>query len=61
MSLSKYLEYSDEFIDRGVAYLNHLTIEDMIKILCDYDFNRLYRGFFKDFRYKLSRIFQNLK
>ena len=61
MSLSKYLEYSDEWIDRGVAYLNHLTVEDIMKILFDYDFKRLYRGFFKYFRYKLARIFQNLK
>ncbi|SKB11142.1 conserved hypothetical protein [Planktothrix sp. PCC 11201] len=61
MGLSKYLQYSDQSIDKGVYYLRDLSLEDMMAILFDYDFKRLYKAGFKYFRYKISQIWTRLK
>lgn len=61
MGLSKYLKYSDQSIDKGVYYLKDLSSEDMMAILFDYDFKRLYKAGFKYFRYKISKIWTRLK
>ncbi|CAD5946384.1 hypothetical protein [Planktothrix agardhii] len=61
MGLSKYLQYSDQSIDKGVYYLKDLSLEDMMAILFDYDFKRLYKAGFKYLRYKISGIWTRLK
>jgi flavin-dependent dehydrogenase len=40
-----YLEYSDDKIDRGVAYLKYLKTADVIDILFNYKFQKFTRGF----------------
>ncbi|MEB3277455.1 MAG: NAD(P)/FAD-dependent oxidoreductase [Lyngbya sp.] len=60
MGISKYLEYSDELIDRGVAYLNQLSSEEILQVLFEYNFNPLYRRLFPYLRYKLSAKIYNL-
>jgi flavin-dependent dehydrogenase len=40
-----YLEYSDARIDRGVAYLKYLNLQDIIDILFYYKFQKYLRGF----------------
>ncbi len=61
MGLSKYLKYSDQSIDKGVSYLKDLSLEDMMAILFDYDFKRLYKAAFKYLRYKIAAIWTTLK
>jgi flavin-dependent dehydrogenase len=61
MGLSKYLQYSDQSIDKGVYYLKDLSLEDMMAILFDYDFKRLYKAGFKYLCYKISGIWTRLK
>lgn len=61
MGLSKYLKYSDQSIDKGVSYLKDLSLEDMMAILFDYDFKRLYKAGFKYLRYKIVSIWTRLK
>lgn len=61
MGLSKYLQYSDQSIDKGVYYLKDLSSEDIMAILFDYDFKRLYKAGFKYLRYKISKIWTRLK
>jgi flavin-dependent dehydrogenase len=39
-----YLEYSDHKIDRGVAYLKYLKIEDIVNILFYYKFDKFTGG-----------------
>jgi flavin-dependent dehydrogenase len=60
MGISKYLEYSDELIDRGVAYLNQFTTEEILQIIVEYKFNLLYSRLFPYLRYKLSAKIYNL-
>lgn len=61
MGLSKYLNSSDQLIDKAIFYLQDFSVEDMIAILFYYDFKRLYKAAFKYFQYKLYAIFQFLK
>jgi len=61
MGLSKYLKYSDQSIDKGVYYLKDLSLDDMMAILFDYDFKRLYKAVFKYLRYKFDKFWTNLK
>lgn len=61
MGLSKYLKYNDESIDKGVYYLKDLSLDDMMAILFDYDFKRLYKAVFKYLRYKFGQVWTNLK
>ncbi|MBR8826749.1 MAG: NAD(P)/FAD-dependent oxidoreductase [Gomphosphaeria aponina SAG 52.96 = DSM 107014] len=48
-----YLEYSDGKIDKGVAYLTHLTTEEMMEVLFNYKFDQVPRGIGK---YLLQKI-----
>ncbi|HEY9866765.1 MAG TPA: NAD(P)/FAD-dependent oxidoreductase [Candidatus Obscuribacterales bacterium] len=61
MGLTKYLQYSDQSIDKGVYYLKDLSSEDIMAILFDYDFKRLYKAGFKYLGYKISKIWARLK
>ena len=54
MGINKYLEYSDELIDRGVSYLNQLSTEEILQVLFEYNFNPIYRRFLPYLHYKLS-------
>lgn len=61
MGISKYLDYSDELIDRGVRYLNGLNTEDMMAILFDYEFGRLSKGLAAYLGYKLDKLFRRFR
>ncbi|EAW34187.1 NAD(P)/FAD-dependent oxidoreductase [Lyngbya sp. PCC 8106] len=60
MGISKYLEYSDQFIDRGVTYLNQLSTDEILQFIFEYNFNPIYRRFLPYLRYKLSGKIHNL-
>jgi flavin-dependent dehydrogenase len=60
MGIRKYLEYSDELIDRGVAYLNHFSADEILEILFEYNFKVIYRGVFPYLRYKLAAKIHSL-
>ncbi|ERT05839.1 FAD binding domain protein [Lyngbya aestuarii BL J] len=60
MGISKYLEYSDKLIDRGVSYLNQLSTEEILQVLFEYNFNPIYRRILPYLRYKLSAKIRNL-
>ena len=54
MGRKRYMQDSDAFIDKGVAYLKSLSVEEMMDILFDYKFQRLYKGFGQYLRRKLG-------
>ena len=56
-----YLEYSDEKIDLGVSYLKYLKLEDVIDILFNYKFDKMYGGIYPYFLKKLAQISVTLK
>lgn len=58
MGRKRYMLDSDEFIDKGVAYLGSLTMEDMMGVLFDYNFQKLYKGFGKYVRRKIALIWK---
>jgi flavin-dependent dehydrogenase len=55
-----YLEYSDEKIDKGVAYLTHLTTAEMMEVLFNYKFEQVPRGMSKYLWQKIRSWFQRL-
>ncbi|MEL7036208.1 MAG: NAD(P)/FAD-dependent oxidoreductase [Cyanobacteria bacterium J06592_8] len=59
MGISKYLEYSDELIDRGVTFFKQLSTEEILQILFEYNFNILYRRLLPYLGYKLSAKVNN--
>ncbi len=56
-----YLEYSDEKIDLGVSYLKYLKLEDVMDILFNYKFDKMYGGIYPYFLKKLTQITVTLK
>ena len=50
-----YLEYTDEKIDLGVAYLKYLNVQDIMALLFDYEFNKIYQGLYP---YLLKKVSQ---
>jgi flavin-dependent dehydrogenase len=61
ISRGVYLEYSDERIDRGVAYLKYLSLEDIIDVLFYYKFERFFQGFKGYLRRKINLLIQKIK
>lgn len=61
LGMKKYLEDSDDLIDRGVAYLKSLKAEDLMEILFDYNFSKLYKGIGRIFKRKFVRFMESLK
>lgn len=55
-----YLEYSDQKIDRGVAYLKYLNLSDLIDILFDYKFEKFTKGLKGYLILKINQIIQKL-
>ncbi len=60
MGRRRYMQDSDESIDKGVNYLKYLTVEDMMNILFEYNFQKLYKGFGKYIQRKLKLVFQQI-
>jgi flavin-dependent dehydrogenase len=56
-----YLEYSDAKIDRGIAYLKYLKIEDIVDILFYYKFNKFTGGLGRYLLKKLQRVLTVIK
>ncbi len=60
IGISKYLESSDEFLDRGVTFLNQFSSDEICQILFDYQFKLIYGRALPYLRYKLSGKIANL-
>ncbi|NEQ40491.1 MAG: NAD(P)/FAD-dependent oxidoreductase [Okeania sp. SIO3I5] len=58
MARKKYIQDSDESIDRVVKYLKSFTVEDMMNILFEYNFQKLYKGLGKYIQRKLKLVWQ---
>ena len=56
----RYMQDSDESIDKGVKYLKSLTIEDMMNILFEYNFQKLYKGLGKYLQHKVKLVRQKI-
>lgn len=56
-----YLEYTDTKIDRGVAYLRYLNIEDIVDILFYYKFDKFTGGLGRYLLKKLKRAIAAIK
>ncbi|NEP44376.1 MAG: NAD(P)/FAD-dependent oxidoreductase [Okeania sp. SIO2H7] len=56
MGRRRYMQDSDVFIDKGVAYLKSLTVEEMMEILFYYRFQKLYKSFWKYLRRKVGQL-----
>ena len=54
MARKRYMQDSDAFIDKGVAYLKSFSVEEMMDILFNYKFQRLYKSFGQYLRQKLD-------
>ncbi|MBD2041410.1 NAD(P)/FAD-dependent oxidoreductase [Microcoleus sp. FACHB-672] len=61
LGMKKYLEDSDELIDKGVSYLSSLTAEDLMEILFHYNFSKLYKGFSRLLKRKIYSLFQGVR
>ncbi len=61
MGRKRYMQDSDVFIDKGVAYLQSLTVEEMMDILFEYKFQRLYKSFGKYLKRKLGFMVRDLR
>ncbi|MBW4681277.1 MAG: NAD(P)/FAD-dependent oxidoreductase [Microcoleus vaginatus WJT46-NPBG5] len=61
LGMKKYLEDSDELIDKGVSYLSSLTAEDLMEILFNYNFSKLYKGFGRLLKRKFSSFLQGVR
>ncbi len=59
MGRQRYMQDSDHFIDKGVAYLKSLNVDEMMDILFEYKFQKLYKSFGKYLRRKLSFLIKN--
>ncbi len=53
-----YLEYSDEKIDLGVAYLKYLSFESVMDLLFNYRFDKIYGGAYPYLLKKLAQVHQ---
>lgn len=60
MARKRYMQDSDELIDKGVKYLKSLTVEDMMNILFEYNFQKLYKGLGKYIQRKLKLVWQKI-
>jgi digeranylgeranylglycerophospholipid reductase len=60
LGLKKYLEDSDELVDKVIAYLAPLTLEDVVDILFYYKFERVSKGLTKYLLRKISTFFNKL-
>ncbi|MDJ0554552.1 MAG: NAD(P)/FAD-dependent oxidoreductase [Microcoleaceae cyanobacterium MO_207.B10] len=60
MGRRRYMQDSDELIDKGVNYLKSLTMEDMMNILFEYNFQKLYKGLGKYLQRKLKLGWQQI-
>ncbi len=60
MGRRRYMQDSDELIDKGVKYLKSLTVEDMMNILFEYNFQKLYKGLGKYLQRKLKLVWQQI-
>jgi flavin-dependent dehydrogenase len=60
LGMKKYLQDSDELIDKAVIYLRSMNIEDIVDILFYYKFGKLYKGFRGRILKKLGSFFNNL-
>ena len=50
------MQDSDESIYKAVKYLKSLTIEDMMNILFEYNFQKLYKGLGKYLQHKVKLV-----
>lgn len=50
-----YLEYSDDKIDLGVAYLKYFSFQDVIDLLFNYRFDKIYGGLYPYLLKKLAQ------
>ena len=60
MARRRYMQDSDELIDKGVNYLKSLTVEDMMNILFEYEFKKLYKGLGKYLQRKIKLSWQKI-
>ncbi|RQH15600.1 NAD(P)/FAD-dependent oxidoreductase [Okeania hirsuta] len=61
MGRRRYMQDSDELIDKGVNYLKSLTVEDMMNILFVYNFQKLYKGLGKYLQRKIKLGWQKVQ
>jgi digeranylgeranylglycerophospholipid reductase len=61
LGLKKYLEDSDELVDKVIAYLQPLKLEDVVDILFYYKFERLSKGLTSYLLRKITTFFQQLQ
>lgn len=61
LGMKKYLEDSDDLLDKGVSYLGSLTTEDLMEILFQYNFTKLYKGFGRLLKRKMDSFFQGIR
>lgn len=60
LGMKKYLQDSDELVDRAIAYLKYLKIEDLIDILFYYKFEKISKAFRAAFLKKSLSFFKRL-
>lgn len=56
-----YLNYSDEKIDLGVSYFKYLKLEDVMAILFNYKFDKMYGGIYPYLLKKFTQLTVALK
>ncbi len=56
-----YLEYSDERIEQGVAYLKYLKLEEILDILFNYNFDVFTKGLKRVFLTKINSLLKTIK
>ncbi|WP_013324125.1 NAD(P)/FAD-dependent oxidoreductase [Gloeothece verrucosa] len=56
-----YLEYSDQKIDQGVAYLKYLSLSDLMDILFYYKFEKFTRGLGGYLKSKIGQMLGKIK
>ncbi|NES70717.1 MAG: hypothetical protein F6K24_38645 [Okeania sp. SIO2D1] len=61
MGRRRYMQDSDELIDKGVNYLKSLTVEDMMNILFAYNFQKLYKGLGKYLQRKIKLGWEQIR
>ena len=60
LGMKKYLQDSDELIDKAVIYLRSMNIQDLVDILFYYKFGKLYKGFKGRILKKIRSFFNNI-
>jgi len=61
IAIKKYIKDSDEFTDRAISYLKYMKAEDVVDILFNYKFDKIYKGLGNYFKRKINLLFERVR